>query len=159
MNPELTQKHRESAITPSTFDKPKGFNLGASQREFLAKVGALVAVVGGFLGLNAKPAHAETVLDTLTGTTLLTTTASGIIAGTGQSNYRIPLSIFTTDHNCQITNITTVFALGGSQLPTTLSGIHAYMAPLSTWQSSNPATVASGAQLFQMNIDSYFSFR
>jgi hypothetical protein len=149
-NREHRQLNKAGKDVPSLFRS----KINHARAAMCAKAGAFLALVG--LGaLGAKPAHAETVLDTLTGTTLLTTTASGITAGLGQPNYRIPLSIFTTDHNCQITNITTVFALGGTQLPTSVGGIYAEIAPVSTWQSNNATTVFSGVQSFGMTITGY----
>lgn len=124
-------------------------------RELLARIGAGVALIGAALGIGAKKAQADTILDTLTGTTLLTSTASGISAGLGQSFYRVPISSMLTTHDCQITNLETVFAITSNRTPAQLGGINFYFGRLDSWQSPDLDVMRAGIYAAPVSLTSY----
>ena len=124
-------------------------------RELLARLGAGVALIGAVLGFGAKRASAETILDTLTGTTLLTNTASGISSGLGGTSYRIPLSSMLTNHDCRITNLETVFAITSSRTPDQLGSINFYFGALTAWQSTDPSIVQAETYSAGLNLAGY----
>ena len=124
-------------------------------RVLMAKVGAAVAFLGAFLGFGARAAQADTLLDTLHNTTLITSTAGGISAGISQSNYRIPLASVLPTQDCLITNITTVLAMTSNRLPSQVSGFNATIGALSAWQSTDANFVTANTQHYGMNLTSF----
>jgi hypothetical protein len=123
-------------------------------RELLARIGAGVALISTVVGIGAKKAQADTILDTLTGTTL-STAGSGIGGGLGGNFHRIPLSSLLTTHDCRITNLETVFAVGSNRTPDQLGGISFYFGSLTTWQSPDTNVVQAGTYSARVTLTGY----